>query len=133
MRSVLLTTALALLHSVGQTQTCQWANSLGSVNAVTRIEQVRSYPGSMAVVCGSFAAPSLTLGAHAVTNQGQEDGFVAITNADGEYIWAKGFGGGNNDLVTDVASHSTGEFVALGNFRSVFLSIGDATLSNVGE
>ena len=87
----------------------------------------------MAIVCGSFAAPSLTLGAHAVTNQGQEDGFVAITNGDGEYVWAKGIGGGNNDLVTDVASHSTGEFVAVGNFRSVFLSIGDTTLSNAGE
>ena len=133
MRPVLLAAFLALFHCVGRSQTCQWANSLGSVNTVTRIEQVRSYPGSMAIVCGSFAAPSLTLGAHAVTNQGQEDGFVAIANADGEYVWAKGIGGGNNDLVTDVASHSTGEFVAVGNFRSVFLSIGDTTLSNAGE
>jgi len=84
-------------------------------------------------VCGTFAAPSLVLGDHTLTNSGQDDGFVALADENGDYQWATRIGGANHDIVTDMATHTSGDLVAVGNFRSVFLPIDDTTLSNTGE
>ncbi|MGV3636961.1 MAG: T9SS type A sorting domain-containing protein [Flavobacteriales bacterium] len=133
MRSILLAASIGLLTFSGHTQTCAWAHQLGNVNTVTSIKQVRAYQGSMALVCGNFAAPTLTLGTQIVNNSGQDDAFLALTDADGNYTWALGIGGTNIDMVADVASHSSGAFAAAGSFRSVFLPIGSTTLANAGE
>lgn len=133
MKAALSIMTIATLHMVGHARTCQWANSLGSTNTTTRIEQVRSYPGAHALVCGTFAATSMVLGDQTLTNNGQDDGFIALADANGDYQWATRIGGANNDIVTDVAAHTSDEFVAVGNFRSVFLTVGDTTLSNTGE
>jgi hypothetical protein len=127
---------IALLWSTvctARAQTCSWASGLGSTNTTTRMEQVRSYAAEHVVVCGAFAAPALVLGTQTLSNSGQEDGFVAIADADGSYLWATRFGGSNNEVVTDVAANSSGDIIAVGNFRSLFLPVGTTTLSNTGE
>ena len=130
--TIALTTLLVVTQHV-RPQTCSWAFGIGSTNNTTRMEQVRSYDVEQVVVCGAFAAPTLVLGTHTLTNGGQEDGFVAIADADGSYLWATHFGGSNNEVVTDVAANSAGEIVVVGNFRSLFLPVGPTTLSNTGE
>jgi hypothetical protein len=114
-------------------QVWKWAHSLGSQNTSTSIKNIRSYQNSSALICGSFAAPSLVLGNQTIGNNGQDDAFLAIADEDGQYIWTKGFGGANNESISDVAATSNGEFVAVGNFNSVFLTVGDTSLSNSGE
>ncbi len=133
MKALLTTASFTLFYLIGHTQTCQWAESLGSTNTMTRVAQVKPYTGTDVLICGSFAAPSLVLGGHSLSNNGQDDGYMALADAAGEYLWATRIGGGNNDNISDVAAHANGEFVAVGNFRSVFLTVGDTTLSNNGE
>ena len=131
--SALFILQLIVFTNISQAQVWKWANSLGSENTSTNIKTIKPYTGSNLLLCGSFAAPSLVLGSQTVSNGGQDDGFLALTDADGQYSWATSFGGANNETIVDVASHSDGEFVAIGNFNSIFLTIGDTTIANSGE
>lgn len=131
--SVLFILQIIVFTNISQAQVWKWANSLGSENTSTSIKTIKPHTGSNLLLCGSFAAPSLALGSQTVSNGGQDDGFIAISDADGQYSWATSFGGANNESIVDVASHSDGEFVAIGNFSSIFLTIGDTTISNSGE
>lgn len=133
MRSTITLATLLVITQNSRPQTCSWASGLGSTNTTTRMEQVRPHGTENTVVCGAFAAPTLVLGTQTLSNSGQEDGFVAIADGDGSYLWATRFGGSNNEVVTDVAANPTGEIVAVGNFRSLFLPLGSTTLSNTGE
>lgn len=114
-------------------QVWKWANSLGSENTSTTVKTLKPFTNGDIILCGSFAAPSLALGTQTIGNNGQDDAFLAIANSEGQYSWAVSIGGGNNETITDIATHSNGEFVAIGNYGSVFLSVGDTTLSNSGE
>lgn len=132
--STLLPFALLLPYPLAaQEQVWQWANGIGSPNSATHVQHLRSYPDSQALVCGSYGGASLALGDQLLTNQGQDDGFVALVDGNGDYAWAATFGGSNNEDVVDAAANESGAFVVIGNFRSVFLSIGDTTLANSGE
>lgn len=131
--STMIVLQLIIFVSTSQAQVWKWANSLGSANTSTTIKTIRPYTNSTILLCGSFAAPSLSFGSQSVGNNGQDDAYLAIADAEGEYTWATGFGGANNETIVDVASHTSGEFVAIGNFSSIFLAIGDTTLSSSGE
>jgi hypothetical protein len=114
-------------------QVWKWANSLGSENTSTSIKNIRSYSNSDVLICGSFAASSLTLGNQTIGNSGQDDGYLAILNSEGQCTWAAGIGGANIESISDVAARANGEFAAVGSFSSIFLSIGDTNLANSGE
>jgi hypothetical protein len=131
--SALFIFQIIVFTNISQAQVWKWANSLGSANTSTTVKTIKPYTNSTILLCGSFAAPSLDFGSQSVGNNGQDDAYLAIADAEGEYTWATSFGGANNESITDLASHSNGEFVAIGNFSSIFLAIGDTTLSNSGE
>ena len=130
---LLLQPLLFLVMNKTQAQVWKWANSLGTENTSTSIKNIRSYTNSNVLICGSFAASSLSLGNQTVGNNGQDDAYLAIADAEGQYSWATGFGGANQESIVDVAAHANGEFVAVGNFSSIFLTLGDTSLSNSGE
>lgn len=123
---------LSAIHS--QAQSWQWAKSLGSPNNATTIKNIRAYTGKRALVSGSFAAPFLPLGAQILANAGQDDGFAAIVDESGQYLWAAKFGGSDRDFVVDAAAAPNGDFTVVGHFNSLSISIGGSmTLLNSGE
>lgn len=128
-RSVLL----LLLPLCGHAQAWKWANSLGSANSNTTIKSIRPYTGTDVLVSGNFAASTLNLGNLALNNAGQDDGYVAIVNDAGQYIWANEFGGSGRDFTVDAAAASNGDFVVVGNFASIFINIDGTNLANSGE
>lgn len=117
----------------GRTQNWKWANGLGAANHSTTVKNIKPYQGTNVLVSGSFAAPTLALGGQTLQNTGQDDGYAAIVDDNGQYVWAAGFGGTGRDFVVDAAAFSNGDFVVAGNFNSISMSIGSANLSNSGE
>ncbi|MCK6694318.1 MAG: T9SS type A sorting domain-containing protein [Thermoanaerobaculia bacterium] len=124
---------LLLLPLSGQAQTWKWAQSLGDANSNTAVTGIRPYAGTGVLVCGSYASAKLSLGGNMLNNAGQDDGYVAIADAGGQYAWAAGFGGSGRDVVVDAAAAPDGSFAVAGNFNSLFMVIGSATLFNSGE
>ena len=92
---------LLLLPLCGNAQAWKWANSLGSANSNTTIKSIRPYTGTDVLVSGNFAASTLNLGNLTLNNAGQDDGYVAILNDAGQYIWANKFGGSGRILIVD--------------------------------
>jgi len=124
---------LLLLPVSNQAQAWKWAQNLGTPNTITDVKNIRPYIGTNVLVCGSFAAPTMTFGSQTLHNSGQDDGFIAISDDDGQYAWAARFGGSGRDFVVDAAAAPNGDFVVAGNFHSISLSIGGTTLLNSGE
>jgi hypothetical protein len=114
-------------------QAWKWAKSIGAPNTVASVKTIRPYKGTSVLVSGSFAASNLTLGSHTLNSAGQDDGYLAIADEAGAYLWATRFGGSGRDFVADAAAAADGSFVVAGNFTSISLNIGGTTLSNSGE
>ncbi|MCA0238270.1 MAG: T9SS type A sorting domain-containing protein [Bacteroidetes bacterium] len=133
MNTLVFRIALLALPLTSTAQAWKWAESLGTPNNATVIKNIRPYTGAQALVFGSFAAPSLTLGSHMVGNAGQDDGFIAIADDTGQYTWAAAFGGAGLDYAVDAAAGAGGELVVAGTFTSIALTIGSTTLPNNGE
>lgn len=125
--------AFLALPLTSTAQAWKWAERLGTPNNTTVIKKIQPYTGTQVLVCGSFAAPSLSLGSHSIGNAGQDDGFIAIADDEGQYSWAMGFGGSGLDYVVDAAAGTGGELVVTGTFNSITLNIGSTNLMNNGE
>ncbi|MDX1912546.1 MAG: T9SS type A sorting domain-containing protein [Saprospiraceae bacterium] len=114
-------------------QAWKWANSLGGANSNTTVKTLQPYAGNGALVSGSFAAATLSLGNFSLNNAGQDDGYLAIADADGQYLWATRFGGAGRDFAVAATAAANGDFFVAGNFNSVSMTIGGATLFSSGE
>lgn len=117
----------------GHTQSWKLAQNLGVPNSNTTIVAIKPYTGSTALVCGAFSAATLPLGNHNLANAGQDDGYVAMVDTNGQYIWAAGFGGTDRDALVSAAAAPDGSFAIAGNFNSISLSIGNTNLFSSGE
>jgi outer membrane protein assembly factor BamB len=122
-----------LLTLVTHSQNWRWANSLGSPNHATTIASVAPLGHSGALVCGTFAAPTLQLGAYSLNNAGQDDGYLALADENGQYAWATRFGGAGRDYAVAAAEAPDGELAVAGHFNSISLNIGGVSLFNSGE
>lgn len=132
-RTFFLPLTLLMLQATGNAQVWKWAKSLGAADNITTVKNIRAYTGTNVLVSGTFAAPTLSLGSQTLQNAGQDDGYVAIADAAGQYAWATKFGGSGRDFVVDAAAAPTGDFVVAGNFSSLSMSIGSVSLLNSGE
>lgn len=132
-KTILPTLLLLSLSLSAQAQAWKWAQSLGAPNSNTTLVSIRPYTGNTALVIGNFAATTLVLGSKTLQNAGQDDAYVAIVDASGQYTWAASFGGANRDYVSDVAASTNGGFAVAGNFNSISMTIGNSTLFNSGE
>jgi hypothetical protein len=68
------------------------------------------------VVAGSFMA-DLTIGGALLVNQGSEDIFVVVYEADGTQVWAKGFGGPTGEVARAVAVDAQGDIFLTGGYN----------------
>lgn len=132
-RNVFLSTLLLSLPLFTHAQAWKWAKSLGSANSTTTIKSIRPYAGTEVLVSGNFAASTLNLGNQTLNNAGQDDGYMAIVNEAGQYVWANKFGGADRDFAVDAAAAPNGDFVVVGNFSSIFINIDGTNLANSGE
>jgi len=132
-RNVFILLLLLLLPLASQAQAWKWAKGLGSANNSTTVKSIKRYNGTGVLVCGSFAAPSLDFGSQTLTNAGQDDGYAAIINEAGLYEGSASFGGSGRDFAVDAAAAPNGDFVVVGNFNSISMSIGSTNLFNSGE
>ncbi len=111
----------------------QWANKIGITNSDTKINAINKYTGDNIIVAGSFTSPTLSFSAHTLTNSGQEDGFFAVLDKNGNYLWANKIGGIAEDQITKIASDKFGNIYVAGNYKSLSLNVGGYTLINSGE
>lgn len=124
---------LFLLSFTARAQTWKWAHSVGIPDHTTAIKNIRPYSGTSVLVSGSFASPTLSLGSHTLANAGQDDGYVAIVNDSGQYLWADKIGGSGRDFIVDAAAGPDGAFAVAGNFNSLSLLVGGTNLPSSGE
>jgi Secretion system C-terminal sorting domain len=132
-KSIFIPILLLFLPMFSHSQAWKWAKKIGSANTHTNLQSMRPYSGTHVLLSGSFAASTLSLGSHTVNNAGQDDGFVAIADEAGEYLWAAKIGGSGQDFIMDAAVAPNGDFAVVGNFNSLSLTIGSTNLSNSGE
>lgn len=132
-KTTLLPIFLFFLPLILQAQNWKWANSLGNANSNTSVANIRPYTSGQMLICGNFDGANLSLGSHTLQNAGQDDGFVAIADANGQYTWAARLGGSGRDFVVDAAAAPNGDFSVAGIFNSISMTIGASTLLNSGE
>ena len=84
-------------------------------------------------IASTFNTDTLKIGGNRLINSNGADStddiFVAKYNTSGNVLWAKSFGGTNNDYVLDVASNGSKVFFA-GYFTSGRINFGSYTLYN---
>lgn len=114
-------------------QTWIWANSIGNEESNSRVVAIRTHSSDEIITGGTFAAASITLGEDILNNAGQEDGYIAVGNENGDITWAERIGGSSRDYVTAIASDHTGNIYVAGQYYSLSLNIGGITLTNSGE
>lgn len=126
--------AILLFTNQLYAQGWQWANVLGADNSDTKVNAVVPYfLSNQNLVVGSFAASGLTLGSQNLTGAGQDDGFVALMDDNGDYLWASRMGGSNRDFAACAATDANGNIYVAGTFNSLSLTLGSQTLNNGGN
>ncbi|MBF9239537.1 IPT/TIG domain-containing protein [Hymenobacter sp. BT683] len=94
------------------------------------------YAGNVWVV-GGFYPPSATFGSITIPNRGggNFDAYVAKLDAKGNYLWAVGAGGTDNDVASDVAVDDDGSAYVIGQFQDYGIggTFGDIVLPNLGR
>lgn len=63
------------------------------------------------ILAGTFF-DSVTVGGNTIRSSGHSDMFLAGFNSTGQYLWSKGLGGINEDVLTDVASANERVYVS---------------------
>jgi len=84
-------------------------------------------------VSGVFNCPIDTLGSFVFNNNSaanEYDAFVAKYDTSGNPVWAKSFGGANNDFVYTLSVTGTGDVYISGQYQSDTLPIGGVNLVN---
>ena len=108
-----------------------WAKSVGGTSGDFATGVSILADGS-AIITGSFAGATMTLGATTLTNAGTgtSDLFVAKVNADGSWAWATSFGGTGNDSAAYASVLPDGSAIIAGGFASATMTLGATTLTN---
>lgn len=110
-----------------------WANNIGNDESNSRVVNIRQHGSNEIITGGTFAAASLSLGIFDLYSAGQEDGYIAVGNENGDITWAERIGGSSRDYVTAIASDLAGNIYVAGQYYSLSLNIGGITLTNSGE
>ena len=107
-----------------------WANNIGNDESNSRVVNIRQHGSNEIITGGTFAAASLSLGIFDLYSAGQEDGYIAVGNENGDITWAERIGGSSRDYVTAIASDLAGNIYVAGQYYSLSLNIGGITLTN---
>lgn len=108
-----------------------WVRQAGSSNDDRALCVATDGNGNVAI-SGRFNSPSITFGSTVLTNNnGLYDLFVVKYDANGNVLWADGFGGSNNDTGYGITS-GAGNFYVTGEFDSPTIAFGSTTLTTAG-
>lgn len=104
---------LNLMPTYSQAQYWLWGSVQGSQLAETSAATCVDYAGNV-YAAGTFASPSLTLGANTYTNQGYTDIYLAKYDSVGTFLWAKTFGGLGSDSVFAIKTDAQNNLIFVG-------------------
>jgi hypothetical protein len=80
---------------------------------------------------GEFTSPTITFGTTTLTNAGNDDMFLVKYDTNGNVLWAKSYGGLNDDSGYGITSDSNGNTIVAGRFDSPTITFGTTILTNV--
>ncbi|RLD67936.1 MAG: hypothetical protein DRI95_03970 [Bacteroidetes bacterium] len=82
---------------------------------------------------GNYSGNTITFGTETLTNFGQIDLFVAKYDGSGNSVWAKGFGGPDNDYGSGICTDASGNIYLSGSFSSNEVVFDSETIISRGE
>ena len=97
-----------------------WARQMGGVSSASGHSVALDSSGNV-YVAGRFRGTAdfdPGSGTQNLTSNGGEDGFVVKLDSNGDFVWAKSFGGAQTDVARGVAVDSAGNVYVNGYFRS---------------
>jgi hypothetical protein len=134
---LLLITILTFFFSIialnSSSQNWQWAKSASGsgndyANSITVDASGNTY------VAGDFNSPTLTFGSVTLTNKDNTtdtyDLFLSKYNSNGNLLWAKSFGGLDDDEAYSIKADASGNIYVAGWFKSTYIIFGSDTLTN---
>lgn len=110
---------------------CSWAKNAGDGGS-NQANAITCTPAGNIVITGFFNNPTLTFGTYTLTNNGNDDVFVASYDINGNINWAYSFGDFLSDVANGIASDVSGNITITGFYKSPALTINSYTLVNAG-
>ena len=129
---LLLGISFISIISFAQILNWQWAKGVGGTDWDGIFATTIDTQGNIYVV-GIFNSPTITFGSTTLTNNGEEDIFIAKYNSNGNVLWAKSAGGIYEDRALSVIVDASGNIVVTGSFNSPTITFGTTTLTNNGN
>jgi len=81
-------------------------------------------------ITGYFDSSTINFGGGVLSNAGSYDIFLARFDSNGNHLWSKRFGGGNDDLANSVSIDGPGNIYMTGWFESSTIDFGGGALTN---
>lgn len=110
---------------------CNWAKKAGDGGS-NQANAVTCTPAGNVVIAGSFNNPTLSFGTYTLTNNGNDDAFVASFDLNGNVNWAYSYGDFLSDVANGITSDVSGNIAITGFYKSPSLTINSYTLVNAG-
>lgn len=105
---------------LAQTPSWLWANSAGG--GIVYDIATDSYGNVYAT--GYYTDSIMSFGTLSIASEGEDEGFIAKYDPSGNLLWAKSFGGKNQDRGTSITTDYLGNVILSGFFHSDTLIIG---------
>ncbi|MBF9220717.1 IPT/TIG domain-containing protein [Hymenobacter ruricola] len=94
------------------------------------------YDGNV-LVAGGYGQPSATFGSITIPNRGNGnfDGYVVKLDPNGNYLWAQGIGGTDNDVTSDLVVDDDGSAYVVGEYQDygIGATFGSILMPNLGR
>lgn len=109
----------------------KWASG-GGGSAVDYAFEIATDPSGNILMTGNFLSDTLIIGMDTLLNKGNIDVFLVKHDPDGNPLWARSFGGSDEDNGFSVATDAAGSSYVTGHFKDT-LYIGADTLVSSGD
>lgn len=106
-----------------------WAKRIGNIGFDGAFGITTDINGNV-FLTGFFTSPTITFGSIILTNNGSYDVFTAKFDPSGNAIWAKKFGGSNDEIGYSIATDSNENVFITGSFNSPSIFFGSSTVLN---
>ncbi len=112
-----------------------WAKSIRGNGIYNKVNEIIADQQGSCYIAGGFdqSADFNPDSSEWVEEANVYDAFLLKLNKDGNFVWAKKFGGnGNQDVCNGISMENSGKLYAIGNFSS-FVKFGASTLTSKGK
>lgn len=108
-------------------QEWQWAQSSGDYNAKTFSKFCKTDNEGNVYVAGEFSSESLIFDSKTIQNKGRNEIYIVKYNSEGTVLWAKSFGGSNDDYIYELTIASDNSVFICGSYASSDFSVSQQT------